>query len=117
MLRRTAPLLLATAALAACGGGTPGTSCGGGAMATLSLWHETREFGAAFMLGHAQPDAPWRLVVVHEGHVDWRGDVRTDAHGAVKVVRRLRELNGADRVTVRATGPDGRTCAASATLD
>jgi hypothetical protein len=114
MLRRTLPMLLVAVLLAACGG--EGTSCGGGAMATLSLWHETRAFGAAFMLGHAPPGAPWRLVLVHEGRVDWRGEVTTDAHGTVKVVRRLPEFTGADRVTMRATGPDGRTCAATATL-
>jgi hypothetical protein len=118
MLRRTLPILLATAVVAACGGAGPrGTSCGGGAMANLSLWHEARQFGAAFTLGHAAPRAPWRLVVVHEGRVDWRGDVRTDSRGGLKVLRRLDELNGADRVTVRATGPDGRTCAATATLN
>jgi hypothetical protein len=117
MLRRALPILLATAVLAACGGGAGGTSCGGGAMANLSVWHEARQFGAAFTLGHGPPGARWRLVVVHEGRVDWRGDVRTDARGALKITRRLDEYTGADRVTVRATGPDGRTCAATATLD
>ena len=39
---------------------------------------------------------------------------RTDAAGALKVVRRFRDDPGADHVSVRAIAPDGATCAASA---
>ena len=92
------------------------SACGGGARARLALWHETARFGASFQLGDAAPGSAWRLVVVHEGRVEGRADAHADAHGSLKVVRRLEEYPGADHVTVRATGPDGRTCAASATL-
>ena len=117
MVSRILPALLLVALLAGCGGGAASASCGGGAMAKLTVWHETSQFGAAFSLAGAPPDARWQLVVVHEGRVEWRGTAQTDAHGAFKVVRRLEEYQGADDVTVRATGPGGRTCAASATLN
>ncbi len=101
--------------LVGCGGST-GSACGGGAQARLSLWHEAEQFGAAFSLGHAAPGSAWRLVVVHEGRVERHAAAHADARGSLKVVERLEEYPGADHVTVRATGPDGRTCAASATL-
>jgi|tagenome__1003787_1003787.scaffolds.fasta_scaffold20655193_2 hypothetical protein len=117
MLRRTVPAILAVALLTACGSERTASACGGGAWSKLSVWSENARFGAAFELGHAPPRAPWRLVVVHEGRVVWRGSARTSPRGALKLVQRLRDYTGADHVTVRATGPSGRTCAASATLN
>jgi hypothetical protein len=115
MLRRLLPLVV-SAALLVVGCGSDGAGCGGGARASLSLWHEQAQFGAAFSLGNAAPGSEWRLVVVHEGEVESHADAHADAHGSLKVVRKLDEYAGVDHVTVRATGPDGRTCAASATL-
>src|SRR5215218_8007210 len=55
-------------------------------------------------------DVPWRLVVVHEGHVAWRG------HAGRRGERWLPDYDGSDHVSVRAAGPGGRVCAASADL-
>src|SRR3954468_1481398 len=120
MIARSVPVLLALAlALAGgCGGDARGTrNCGGGASSKLGVWPEQGgRIGAAFELVHARPGADWRLVVVHEGHVAWRGRAHTDGRGALKLVRRMGDYPGADRVAVRAYGPDGATCAASARL-
>src|SRR4051812_5968727 len=120
MIARSVPVLLALAlALAGgCGGDARETrSCGGGAASKLGVWPEHQgRVGAAFELVHARPGAGWRLVVVHEGHVAWRGRAQTDGRGALKVVRRMGDYPGADRIAVRAYGPDGATCAASARL-
>jgi hypothetical protein len=114
MIGRCLPVLLAAVVLSACGGGG---QCGGGAHSELSVWAEKqRLIGAAFSLADADPGAAWRLVIVHEGHVAWRGSARVDRDGALKVLRRLDDYPGADRVAVRAYGPDGATCAASARL-
>jgi hypothetical protein len=53
---------------------------------------------------------PWRLVVVHEGHVVWRGDAGRRGE------RWLPDYEGVDHVSVRAAGPRGRICTASADL-
>src|SRR3954451_22804779 len=108
MLRRVLPVVVFAALLAGCGG-SDGSACGGGARARLSVWHETAQFGASFQLGDAAPGSAWRLVVVHEGRVEGGGGGGGGARGSLKVVRRLEEFPGADHVTVRATGPDGRT--------
>ena len=54
-------------------------------------------------------DDRWRIVVVHEGHVAWRGY----KHGAFTVRRRFKDYRGPDHVTVRATGSRGTVCAVS----
>jgi len=56
-------------------------------------------------------------VLVHEGRVEWRGRARPRGpRGSFEITRRVRDLPGADRVMVRATGPRGLSCSASATL-
>jgi hypothetical protein len=51
-----------------------------------------------------------RIVLVHEGHVAWRGT----RHGPFTYTHRMKDYTGPDRVTVRATGPGGKVCATSA---
>jgi hypothetical protein len=55
-------------------------------------------------------------VVVQEGRVAWRGTPRIAASGGLRVRLTLRDLVGADRVEVRASGPRGTSCAVAATL-
>src|SRR4051794_35883200 len=114
MIARSVPILLALVILAGCGGESP---CGGGAKSTLSVWAEREHLiGAAYSLTGAKPGGQWRVVFVHEGRVAWRGTVRADGHGYLKVKRRLDDYKGADRIAIRAHGPDGATCAATAQL-
>ena len=114
MIARCLPVLLAPLILAGCGGGD---QCGGGAKSSLSVWAEKEHLiGAAFSLAGAKPDGEWRVVLVHEGRVVWRGSARADTRGALKVKRRLDDYPGADRIAVRAHGPGGATCAATARL-
>src|SRR5262245_51294838 len=110
MLTRTLPALALALLIGACGGDA---KCGGGARSALSVRAEPSGLGATFTLEHARPDTPWDLTLVHEGKVAWRGSARTDAAGALKVVRRFGNDPGADHVSVRAIAPDGATCAAS----
>ncbi|MGZ8707790.1 MAG: hypothetical protein ACXW0R_10450 [Gaiellaceae bacterium] len=59
----------------------------------------------------------WRLVLVHERRVEWRGTVRTHgSSGSFRIRRSLDDLDGPDQVRARASGPRGMTCEASATL-
>jgi hypothetical protein len=114
MIARSVLVLLAVLALAGCGGDT---HCGGGARSSLSVWAEEEHLiGAAFSLTGAKPDREWQVVLVHEGHVVWRGAARADVRGALKLKRRLDDYPGADRIAIRAHGPDGATCAATTRL-
>ena len=54
-------------------------------------------------------------MLVQDRRVVWRGRARNRA-GSFELERTLRDLPGADRVTARAWGPAGVTCAAAATL-
>jgi hypothetical protein len=91
-------LLLAVAALlAGCGAESAG-ECG-----TLLLAHRGAQIEATFTVTQ---DDRWRIVVVHEGHVKWRGY----QHGAFTVRQRFNDYRGADHVMARATGARGAVC-------
>ncbi len=56
-------------------------------------------------------------MLVHERRVAWRANVRTSrSSGSFRVRRTLDDYAGSDRVTVRASGPRGLTCEATARL-
>jgi len=120
MIGRRVSVLLACAALAACGGeggAAAHAECAGGAHPDLSVWAEhERLIGATFTLTGVEPGRNWRVVVVHEGRVTWRGSARAWRNGVLEVRRKLHDLPGADRISVRAYGPGGATCSASARL-
>lgn len=91
--------------------------CGTGATSKLRLRARDGGIRAQFEVDHNRSGAVWRVVLVQDRRVVWRGTARTrGASDAFEVERRLRDLPGADTVTARAWGPRGVTCAASATL-
>jgi hypothetical protein len=117
MLPRRA-LLLALVAVIGCGAEEAGGErCGGGARPALTLRPAHGAIYAKFSVEDARPGETWRLVLVHEGHVVWRGETRVTAHGGIYLRRKLGDYPGADSVRVRATGPDGATCGATATAE
>lgn len=115
-------LLSAPGPASARGGGGGGEvraagSCGAGA--TMSLRLRSRDGGIRLRLevGHNRTRARWRVVLVQDRRVVWRGHAITRGAGeAFEIERRLRDLPGADVITARAWGPAGVTCAATATL-
>ncbi|MDH4176779.1 MAG: hypothetical protein OEV72_04295 [Thermoleophilia bacterium] len=59
----------------------------------------------------------WRVALVHERRLAWRGSARTRRpSGSFEVRRLLPDLAGSDTVTARAWGPGGITCRATVTL-
>jgi hypothetical protein len=90
-------------------------TCGGGVRSELKLKARDGGIEAEVEVDHAQRGSSWRLTLSQEGHVVWRGSVRARS-GSLRVERRLRDLAGADRVSVRASGPRGVTCRVTATL-
>lgn len=96
MPRRGLPLLLLL--LAGCGSVQAATDC-----ATLDLRAERGEIAATVRVTAAEDV---HLVLVHEGHVAWRGT----RHGPFMDTHHMKDYSGPDRVSVRATGPDGKVC-------
>ncbi len=92
-------------------------SCGKGASSKLRLRSRDGEIRVEFELRRNRRGERWRVVLVHERRVVWRGSVRTSrSSGSFRGRRTLRDLGGSDRVKVRASGPRGVTCEAAATL-
>jgi hypothetical protein len=91
-------------------------TCGRGASSSLRLSSDDGKIRIRFRVDSNRDHSRWRVTLVREGRIVWRGRVRADGGGSFKVVRRVRDLRGADKVTARALGPRGLTCIATATL-
>lgn len=91
--------------------------CGRGATAKLRLKADDGSIEARFEVEHTRGGGLWRVVLVHERRVVWRGSLRARrSSGSFEVRRVLSDLPGADTVTARAWGPAGVTCRATAVL-
>jgi hypothetical protein len=59
----------------------------------------------------------WRVVLVHERRVVWRGRARTrSGSGSFRIRRSIPDFEGADQVSARASNRVGNTCEATAVL-
>jgi len=91
-------------------------SCGGGASSELRIRAEDGTIELRFEVRGARRGS-WRVVVVQERRVAWRGTVGASGGSrSFRVERELDDLPGADAIMVRASGPRGVTCNASGTL-
>jgi hypothetical protein len=105
------------------GGGDRGRSevrvggiCGKGASSKLKLKSRDGQIEAEFEV-HGRAGSAWRVTIVHEREVEYRGRRRiTGASGSFDVSYRMPDYSGADAVTARAVGPRGLVCVAAATL-
>ena len=92
-------------------------TCAKGASSKLRLRSRDGRISVEFEVKRSRRGERWRIVLVHERRIAWRGSVRTArSGGSFRVRRSLPDLDGSDRVKVRASGPRGLTCEASATL-
>ena len=90
--------------------------CGGGASSELRIRAEDGTIELRFEVRGARRGS-WRVVVVQERRVAWRGTVGASGGSrSFRVERELDDLPGADAIMVRASGPRGVTCNASGTL-
>jgi hypothetical protein len=91
--------------------------CGNGAVSELRLRSRDGGIDVRFELDSGRTNVAWRVVVVHERRVAWKGVARTTRpNGSFEVRRTLRDLPGDDAVTASAWGPRGLICRATATL-
>jgi hypothetical protein len=90
--------------------------CGTGATSNVRLrQRDGGDIEVRFQVEHARSGQSWRVTLVRERRVVWRGGARTQRR-SFEVERRIPDFSGADQVTARAVGPRGLTCTASATL-
>jgi hypothetical protein len=92
-------------------------ACSSGIASKLRLRADDDGIELEFEVDQNRSGAVWRVALVHERRVVWKGVARTTRpSGSFEVERRLRDLPGADAVTARAWGPRGAACRATATL-
>jgi hypothetical protein len=91
--------------------------CSKGVASELRLKSEERVIEVRFKLRQTQASIAWRVALVHERRVVWKGTVRTGRQSHSFELRRvLQDLPGHDTVNARAWGPRGLGCRATATL-
>ena len=91
--------------------------CSKGVAAELRLKSEDRGIELRFKLRQTQANSAWRVALVHERRVVWKGMLRTSRQSRSFELRRtLQDLPGDDTVTASAWGPRGLGCRATATL-
>lgn len=96
MRHRCLPLL--ALALVGCGTVQAATDC-----LTLDAHARRGQIEAEITVSEADEV---NVVVVHDGHVDWRGR----RHGPFTYTHRMKDYKGPDHVMVRVTGPGGKVC-------
>jgi hypothetical protein len=91
-------------------------TCGTGATSSLRVRSRDGVLETQFTVW-GRATATWSLTLVHERQIAWRGRRRaTGASHSFSFGYRLPDFSGADAVSVRAVGPRGVACWASATL-
>jgi hypothetical protein len=90
--------------------------CGGRASAELRLRRDNAAIELRFKVEHSRSRSVWRIALVHERRIAWKGVASARSDGSFEVRRTLPDLPGADAVTAHAWGPQGLVCRAAATL-
>jgi hypothetical protein len=91
--------------------------CSSGATSKLRLRSGDNGIQLQFEVDHSRAGVLWRVVIVHERRIAWRGAARTTRpDGSFEVSKTLGDLPGSDAVTASAWGPRGLVCRAAATL-
>lgn len=91
-------------------------ACGSGASAELRAEADDGAIEVELRIDSRRRGERWRIAIVHERRVAWRGTVATRSGGSLRVRRTLPDYAGADEIVARATGPRGVTCQATAEL-
>jgi len=92
-------------------------ACGRGASGALRIRAHDGSIRIEFTVRRRRAGERWRIVLVHERRVAWRGTLRTSrTSGSLRLRRSVPDFDGPDQVTARASSPRGLTCLAAATL-
>lgn len=91
-------------------------TCGSGASGELRVKAKDGTIELELRIDSRRSGERWRVALVHERRVAWRGTVRTRGGGDLRVRRNLPDFGGADEITTLASGPRGVSCQATAVL-
>lgn len=92
-------------------------TCGKGATSELRLKAKDGAIRIEFVVDGNRAGQRWRVVLVHERRVTWRGRAHTrSGSGSFRIRRSIPDFDGADQVTARASGQRGNTCEATGLL-
>ena len=92
-------------------------ACSRGVAAELRLKSDDRGIELRFKLRQTRASGAWRVALVQERRLVWKGTLRTRQQSRSFELRRtLQDLPGDDELTANAWGPRGLRCRASATL-
>lgn len=116
-LALTAPALAAAPAASAGDDARVRADCARGADGELRLKGDDGTIEVELRIDTRRAGARWSVARVHERRVAWRGSVRTRSNGSLRIRRTLPDYPGADEIAVRASGPRGVSCLATATLE
>lgn len=92
-------------------------ACSGSSTATLRLRAEDGEIRVRFEIDTRGSTSTWKVVLLHERRLVFRGVLRPKGDsGDVELRRVLEDWFGSDALVIRATGPRAETCRASAVI-
>lgn len=93
-------------------------SCTGASRATLRLTADDDEIRVELRIEQkTKARSSWRVIVLHERRIAFRGTVRTRSGSrSLRVRRTVANWFGRDTIVVRASGPGAETCRASASV-
>jgi len=90
-------------------------ACGRGASAELRVKADHGALRVELRVRRNRTGERWRVALVHERRVAWRGGATTH-DGGFRVRRALPDYAGADEISARAVSPRGLTCQATVTV-
>jgi hypothetical protein len=92
-------------------------SCSGASEASLRLRADDGAIRVELRIDTGRARATWRVVLLHERRIDYRGSLRTSSSSrSLRLRITVADWFGSDTIAARATGPRGETCRASATI-
>jgi hypothetical protein len=91
-------------------------TCTGSSRASLRLRADDGSIRVEFEVDSGRAGSAWKVIVLHERRIAFRAALRSGSGGSVKFRQTLPDWFGTDRIVVRATGPRGASCRASASV-
>lgn len=91
-------------------------TCTGSSQARLRVRADDGRLRIELELANRGPATRWRVVILRERRLAWRGTVHARRGSTIRVRRSYRDWFGAETVTVRAVALRGEACRATATV-